>query len=237
MRHCPCREAGEARPQRSRFVKEDMMKRTWIIAALTAASVAAMASPAAAWDSRTNAYGWGGGPGFGFGVTVGSPGYAWGGSYAADWGWRGYAASTGGRTCGAPAASYSYGWGYPNRGWSGYAYEPGWSYGYEPGSSVGSSDYGWWDGRRGEFREGFRDRDYRQYGVRGYREGMRGREFTEGRRGVIRTGANFRTEQGGTVGVGGTANFNGGANANVGGGNVDASATVGRGGGRGRNHH
>jgi hypothetical protein len=89
------------------------MKRTWIIAALTAASVAAMASPAAAWDSRSNAYGWGGGPGFGFGVTVGSPGYAWGGPYAAERGWSGYAASTGGCTCGAPAASDSYGWGIP----------------------------------------------------------------------------------------------------------------------------
>ena len=53
------------------------MKRTLIIAALTAASVAALASPAAAWGSR--AYGWGG-PSVGFGVTVGSPGYA----YAAD---------------------------------------------------------------------------------------------------------------------------------------------------------
>jgi hypothetical protein len=140
------------------------MKRTWIIAALTAASVAAMASPAAAWGSRSNAYAWGGGPGVGFGVTVGSPGYAWGGPYAADYG---AAAYTGGCTCGAPAASYSYGWGYPNNGWSGYVYAPGWSYGYEPGFSVGFSDYGWSDGRRGVFR----DRDYRRYGMRGYREG------------------------------------------------------------------
>ena len=222
------------------------MKRTWIIAALMAASVAAMASPAAAWDSRTNAYGWDSGPGFGFGVTVGSPGYARGGPYAADWGWRGYAASTGGCTCGAPAASYSYGWGYPNRGWNGYAYEPGWSYGYEPGFSVGFTEYGW-GGRRGEFR----DRDYRNYGMRGYREGIRGREFTEGRReftegrrGVIRTGANVRTDRSTTVGVGtnvraesGNPNFNGGGNASVGGGNVSGTATVGRGGGRGRNNH
>ena len=110
-------------------------------------------------------------------MTVGSPGYAWGGPYA-ERGWSGYAASTGGCTCGAPAASYSYGWGYPNRGWSGYAYEPGWSYGYEPGFSVGFSDYGWSDGRRGVFR----DRDFGRYGVRSYREGIRGREFTEGRR-------------------------------------------------------
>jgi len=85
----------------------------------------------------------------------------------------------------------------------------------------------------------------------GYREGIRGqeftegrREFTEGRRGVIRTGANVRTDRSTTVGVGtnvraesGSANFNGGANASVGGGNVSGAATVGRGGGRGRNHH
>ena len=132
---------------------------------------------------------------------------------------------------------------YPNRGWSGYSYEPGWSYGYEPSFSVGFSDYGWSDGRRV-----FRDRDYRRYGMRGYREGIRGREFnegrrefTEGRRGVIRTGANVRTDRSTTVGVGtnvraesGSANFNGGANATVGagGGNIR-----GAGGARGRNRH
>jgi hypothetical protein len=123
---------------------------------------------------------------------------------------------------------------------------PGWSYGYEPGFSVGFSDYGWSDGRRGVFR----DRDFGRYGVRSYREGIRGREFTEGRReftegrrGAIRTGANVRTDRSTTVGVGtnvraesGSANFNGGANASVGGGNVSGAATVGR-GGRGRDHH
>jgi hypothetical protein len=101
-----------------------MQKRTWLIAALTAASVAVMASPAAAWGARSQAYG--------YGVTVGTRTYTW----AGDWGWGGwggynYAAAYNGGGCtrGAPGAGYSYGWGYPNYGWSGYAYQPFWDCG------------------------------------------------------------------------------------------------------------
>ena len=119
-----------------------MIQRKWLVAALAAASVAALASPADAWGAR-NARAQA------FGVTVGTPGYAWGGGpYAADWG--GYAAAPGGCTCGAAGV----GWGYPNYGWSGYAYSPGWGYNsgysYQPGWGVGfGADYGWYGGRRG----------------------------------------------------------------------------------------
>jgi hypothetical protein len=223
-----------------KLVKEDKMQRKWLVAALTAASVAALASPAAAWGTRSHAQAYGAygaaGPGLGFGVTVGGP-------YAANWGWgwngynTAYAAAPGGCTCGTAA----YGWGYPNYGWSGYAYQPSWNsgYAYEPGVSVGWGDYGWYGGRR-EFREGVRGQEFREYGTRG-------REFTRGReRGTIRTGANFTGERAGTVGVGTNvrgenfgaeqSNFNAGANANVRAANANvganAGATVGRGGGR-----
>lgn len=208
------------------------MQRKWLVAAVTAASVAALASPAAAWGTRSNAqaygsYGWGG-PGFGFGVTVGGP-------YAANWGWgwngynNAYAASPGGCTCGTAA----YGWGYPSYGWSGYAYQPGWNYGYasEPGVSVGFGDYGVYGGRR-EFGERYGTRVYHRNATRSFREGR-----------TIHTGRNIRSTnvrsasvRGGTVGMGarGSSNFEGsgvnaGANANIGG---NGGANLNAGGGR-----
>jgi hypothetical protein len=216
LTHCGIdrnRAAGEAcRPKL--IVKEDMMQRKWLVAALTAVSVAALASPAAAWGTRSNAqaygaYGWGG-PDLGFGVTVGGP-------YAANWGWgwngsnnngynnNAYAAYPGGCTCGTAA----YGWGYPNYGWNGsngYAYQPGWdngySYGYQPGYGWGNYD-----------RYGGRPQYSEQYGTRVYhRYGTRGRTIHTGAARTRTVGAARGT---GNVGAG-QGNFNAGANGNVG---------------------
>src|SRR5258705_13261976 len=116
---------GPSSPLRT-FLQGGRMTKRWMIAALAAASVAATALPAAAqggyrsWHegwAHGNWDNWRGGPGFGFGVTIGAPAYAnWGvyndptyGTYAADWSY------------GAPAYDYGYrDYGYRDYGYNDY---------------------------------------------------------------------------------------------------------------------
>jgi hypothetical protein len=207
------------------------MSKTWMIgasvAAVAAATIAATAVPAAAqgghrsyhdgwargsdWDNR--AWGWGGGPGFSVGVTVGAPAYdSWRyDTYAADWsypsGYDYYPAADYAYTYRA-APAYRYGgyaddYRYGEPGLVGARFGSNGDYAFAGSRAWDGRDYCWYDdGWRGAgwYRCGFQLRvGYGWGGPSGwhgwgggravFREGVRERgEFREG----VRGGREFR---------------------------------------------